>query len=68
MSPREAQTAAGVNGGDGRLVDDVDERFELAMRLLRADQLIRDLGCLERAWRRYEREYRPPMPGQLALF
>jgi hypothetical protein len=49
-------------------VDDVDERFDLAMRLLRADQLLRDLGRLERAWRRYEREHRPPLAGQLVLF
>ncbi len=65
MSPRDAV----MDRADGGLVDDVvDERFELAMRLLRADQLIRDLGRLERAWRRYEREHRPPMPGQLDLF
>jgi hypothetical protein len=64
MSPRDAQAGAMVDG----LVDDVDERFERAMRLLRADQLIRDLGRLERAWRRYQRQYAPPMPGQLDLF
>jgi hypothetical protein len=69
MSPREVQAGAVVDGRDGRLVDDeLDERFDRAMRLLRVDQLIRDLDRLERAWRRYEREHWPPMPGQLDLF
>jgi hypothetical protein len=61
MSPRDEPV--------GAVVDDVvDERFDRAMRLLRADQIIRDLGRLERAWRRYEREHKPPLPGQLDLF
>ncbi len=69
MSPRDAQAGAVIDSRDGRLVDDeVDERFDLAMRLLRADQLIRDLGRLERAWRRYARRHPPPMAGQLDLF
>ena len=66
MSPRDTPAGAVV---DSRLVVDVvDGRFDRAMRLLRADQIIRDLDRLERAWRRYEREHRPPMPGQLVLF
>jgi hypothetical protein len=65
MSPRDAQAGAVL---DGRLVDDVDEPFELAMTLLRADQVIRDLGRLERAWRRYQRQHPPPLAGQLDLF
>jgi hypothetical protein len=65
MSPRDAQAGATV---DGLVDDELDERFDRAMRLLRVDQIIRDLGRLERAWRRYEREHRPPMPGQLDLF
>lgn len=65
MSPRDTQGGAVL---DGRLADEVDERFELAMMLLRADQLLRDLGRLERAWRRYQRQHAVPLPGQLALF
>lgn len=61
MSPRDIPAGAVV---DSRLVDDVvDERFERAVQLLRADQLMHDLDRLERAWRRYEREHPPPMPG-----
>jgi len=38
------------------------------MRLLRADQLMRDLGRLEQAWRRYQRQHPAPLAGQLDLF
>jgi len=64
MTPRDAV----VDGADSRLVDDVDERFDLAMKLLRADQVLRDLDRLERAWRRYQRQHGPGFPGQLHLF
>ena len=63
MSPRDGQAGATV---DGLVDDELYERFDRAMRLLRVDQ--RDLGGLERAWRRYGRERRAPMPGQLDLF
>jgi hypothetical protein len=66
MSPHDA---AVMDDRDGRLVDDdIDGRFEHAMTLLRVDQLLRDVGRLERAWRRYERQHPPPLPGQLDLF
>ena len=68
MSPRDAQAGAVVDGSDGRLVDVVDERFDRAMKLLRVDQIMRDLGRLERAWRRYQRQHPAPPPGQLDLF
>lgn len=65
MSPHDG---AAVRDRDSRLVDDIDERFDQAMTLLRVDQLLRGLDRLERAWRRYERQHPPPLPGQLNLF
>jgi hypothetical protein len=65
MSPRDGAAVDDVVAG---LVDDVDERFDRAMALLRADQIIRDIDRLQRAWRRYVRQHPPSFPGQLDLF
>jgi hypothetical protein len=65
MNPDDAHVAVLAASG---VVDVVDERFDWAMQVLRADQIIRDLDRLARAWRCYVRQHPPLFAGQLDLF
>ena len=52
--------------------DAVDERFDRtvkrALANITADAILRDIGILQRAWQRYQREHPTPPAGQLDLF
>jgi len=56
------------------MIDDPDFNArwdrDLKRRLanVRADEILRDLTRLERAWRAYQRRFAAPPPGQLDLF
>ena len=59
-------------GGHQVLDDDVNARWDRDIKRklaeIRADEILRDLGRLQRAWGAYQRRYAPPIPGQLDLF
>jgi hypothetical protein len=52
--------------------EDRDARWDRDMKAtlanLRADELLRAVGRLEREWRAYQRQFAPPPRGQLDLF
>jgi len=56
------------------MIDDPDfnERWDRDMKVklagIRAEEILRDLARLKRAWQQYERAHPAPAPGQLDLF
>lgn len=56
------------------MIDDPDfnERWDRDMKAklaaIRADEILRDLARLTRAWAAYQRQFTAPPPGQLDLF
>ena len=61
-----------ASGGHHVLDDDVNARWnrDIKRKLaeIRADEILRDLGRLQRAWGAYQRRHALPNPGQLDLF
>ena len=54
------------------LDDDVNARWDRDLKrqlaAIRADEILRDLGRLQRDWRVYQRRHALPIGGQLDLF
>lgn len=65
-------SARSDSGGRQALDDDVNARWDRDIKrtlaAIRADEILRDLGRLQRAWGAYQRRHALPIAGQLDLF